>query len=155
MVFSKFRLLSRVSRFSALCCHCEVPDIFPLPGGTGQALTFVPNCGYVLQHTSKLKQLGAWDLYLCFVAIYVFIHLGVQEDGDSFLKTLAVEIKEIIPILCEIERNIFSVAATASSTPRDVISNLGCRQLLCSESAVPAQTAYSCLLSVQPPNFWN
>lgn len=55
----------------------------------------------------------------------IFIHLGVQEDGNSFPKTLAIEIKEIIPILCEIKSKIFSAAATDSSTPRDVISNSG------------------------------
>lgn len=46
---------------------------------------------------------GHGQKYLCFVPVYIFIHLGVQEDGDGFPKTLAIEIKDIIPILCEIK----------------------------------------------------
>lgn len=100
MTFSKFRLLSRASWVTALCCHCEVPDIFTLAGGTGQALAFVPNCGYILHHTSKLKKLGGGGgntySYALF-HLYSSISLGVQEDGDSFPKTLATEIKQNIP----------------------------------------------------------
>lgn len=79
--------------------------------------------------------------------------LGCRKMG----KTLAIEIKQIIPILCEIQIKLFSAAAAASSTPSDVISNLGLQTtaLLCSQPEVSAQTAYSCLSSAQPCNFWS
>jgi len=47
----------------------------------------------------------------------------VQEDRVIFPKTLAIENKEIILILCEIKSKIFSAAATTSSTARDVTGN--------------------------------
>lgn len=36
------------------------------------------------------EKIGGWYLYLCFVPIYIFPRLVVQEYGDSFPKSLAV-----------------------------------------------------------------
>lgn len=49
----------------------------------GQALNFVANCGCTLQNTRKLNRLGVKhnQKHLCFVPIYIFIHIWVWEDG--------------------------------------------------------------------------
>lgn len=105
MTFSKLKLLSRTSKFSALCCHCEIPATFAFVDGKGQTTSFGTNCGYTMQHTRKLKEYGGKTTKNT-AALFPFTSsftLRSVEMGACFPRTLSIKIKEISSILWELK----------------------------------------------------